>query len=81
MYESFFSDKAKKLEQELEKQSFCYFSIEEMPDYFRHGRSKNHCRHRESETLIEKGSRKMSHLWDIFRKPALFAWLRGSAGG
>ncbi|MCC3405191.1 MAG: hypothetical protein JGK17_06265 [Microcoleus sp. PH2017_10_PVI_O_A] len=58
MYELFFSDKARKLEQDPEKQSFCYFSIEETPDYFRHGHSKNHCRHRESETLIGKGCRK-----------------------
>jgi hypothetical protein len=52
--ELFFSGKAKQQEQELEKQNFCDFSIEEMPDYFRHGQSENNCRHRESETLVEK---------------------------
>jgi hypothetical protein len=41
LYELFFLDKAKQLEQEPEKQSFCYFSIEEMPDCFRHGRVEN----------------------------------------
>jgi hypothetical protein len=43
LHELFFSGKAKKLEQELEKQSFCDFSIEEMPDYFRHEHGENHC--------------------------------------
>ncbi|MCC3473291.1 MAG: hypothetical protein JGK38_23845 [Microcoleus sp. PH2017_15_JOR_U_A] len=40
LYELFFSDKAKQLEQELEKQSFCDFSIEENSDYFCPGREQ-----------------------------------------
>ncbi|WP_445250394.1 hypothetical protein [Microcoleus sp. OTE_8_concoct_300] len=43
------------MEQELEKQSFCDFSIEKIPDYFRHGQSENNCRHRERENVPKMG--------------------------
>lgn len=58
------------MERELEKQSFCDFSIEEMSDYFRHGQSENNVA-TEREKCPKNGT--------LFRGAGDFTWFRGFA--